>query len=95
MRSSTSLFAIAVTALLAVSPSSTHGQTIASLFSFSNMNSSGNPAYVVPLQGRDGRLYGTTVGPRAATAPSLPLLQRAEPHSFTHSEATAQIPGAR
>src|SRR5258706_11923718 len=44
---------------LALAPSS-HAQTVTTLYSFSGTNSSGNPGLVVPSQGRDGKLYGTT-----------------------------------
>jgi uncharacterized repeat protein (TIGR03803 family) len=46
--------------LLLVSFSS--GQTVKVLFSFSNANSSAEPALVTLVQGRDGGLYGTTSG---------------------------------
>ena len=38
------------------------GQTVRSVFSFSNANSSAGPATVALVQGRDGGLYGTTSG---------------------------------
>src|SRR5258707_3579055 len=41
--------------------SSSHGQTVTSLYSFPG-HASAEPGSVVPSQGRDGRLYGTTVG---------------------------------
>jgi uncharacterized repeat protein (TIGR03803 family) len=47
--------------LAAASPIS--AQTVATIYSFNGTSSSGNPAYVAPAQGRDGKLYGTTWGP--------------------------------
>jgi uncharacterized repeat protein (TIGR03803 family) len=37
-------------------------QTVTRLFAFSGNDSSAHPGIVVPAQGRDGKLYGTTVG---------------------------------
>ncbi len=59
-----SLFAVYATLSMASFFSlSAHAQTVTNLYSFSGTNSSGNPGLVVPTQGRDGKLYGTTVGP--------------------------------
>ncbi len=37
-------------------------QTVSTVFSFSNANSSASPLSAVPTQGRDGAIYGTTSG---------------------------------
>src|SRR6266496_1395521 len=39
-------------------------QSVSTVYSFTGQNSSGFPNYVTPIQGRDGRLYGTTLGPK-------------------------------
>jgi uncharacterized repeat protein (TIGR03803 family) len=39
-----------------------NGQTVKEVFAFSSSYSSPVPNYVTPVQGRDGRLYGTTNG---------------------------------
>src|SRR5260370_32217705 len=60
-----SRFLVMMSLLLAgiVVASSSVAQTVTTLYSFSGQNSSGSPGAVVPAQGRDGRLYGTTFGP--------------------------------
>src|SRR5258706_7814463 len=45
----------------------TVGQTVSSVYSFSGQSSSGQPIYVVPTQGRNGKLYGTTYGPTGSS----------------------------
>jgi len=55
-------FHVAITALAISLSLSAHAQTVTNLYSFSNTNSSGSPALVVPLQGHDGKLHGTTAG---------------------------------
>src|SRR5258708_7410427 len=37
-------------------------QNVTALYNFNNSNSSQGPEFVTPAQGRDGKLYGTTVG---------------------------------
>jgi uncharacterized repeat protein (TIGR03803 family) len=39
-----------------------HAQVVAGIYDFGATGSSQNPAYVTPVQGRDGELYGTTYG---------------------------------
>lgn len=55
-------FQVAITALAISFSLFADAQTVTNLYSFSNTNSSGGPALVVPLQGHDGRLRGTTAG---------------------------------
>src|SRR5260370_36940251 len=38
------------------------GQVVSDVLSFTGANGSENPIFVVPAQGRDGKLYGTTSG---------------------------------
>jgi uncharacterized repeat protein (TIGR03803 family) len=57
-----------LTAILAASTAmlllpTTHAQTVTNLYSFTGSNSSGNPVYGALAQGRNAKLYGTTVGP--------------------------------
>jgi uncharacterized repeat protein (TIGR03803 family) len=42
---------------------SSHAQTVKTLYSFTGTNSSGNPGFGALVQGRNGKLYGTTSGP--------------------------------
>jgi uncharacterized repeat protein (TIGR03803 family) len=44
-----------------------NAQTVSTLYSFSGQNSSGEPVYVTPAQGRNGKLYGTTYGPSGSS----------------------------
>jgi uncharacterized repeat protein (TIGR03803 family) len=52
-------FALTSAMLLA---SSSRAQTVTPLYSFAGTSSSGNPAYGALVQGRDGKLYGTSSG---------------------------------
>lgn len=45
---------------------SSHAQTVTTLYSFTGTDSSGNPGLGALAQGRNGKLYGTTVGPSGA-----------------------------
>jgi uncharacterized repeat protein (TIGR03803 family) len=63
MRPSRFFWVILVPLTLLAIASSSAAQTVTTLYSFSGQNSSGIPGLVVPAQGRDGRLYGTTFGP--------------------------------
>ncbi len=56
------VMSVSVAALIAARPSS-FAQTVTTLYSFTGIQGSGNPAYVVPSKGRDAKLYGTTYGP--------------------------------
>jgi uncharacterized repeat protein (TIGR03803 family) len=59
-------FRFAVSAgLMAAFSLSGSSQTVTPIYSFSGQNSSGDPQLVVPVQGEDGALFGTTYGPRA------------------------------
>ncbi len=50
-------------ALIVSAPALTgSAQTVHPLYSFTGQNSSGQPQYVVPIQGRNGKLYGTNAG---------------------------------
>jgi uncharacterized repeat protein (TIGR03803 family) len=53
----------ALSALLLVLVSRSKAQTVITVYSFTGQHSSGLPYLVTPVQGRDGRLYGTTFGP--------------------------------
>jgi uncharacterized repeat protein (TIGR03803 family) len=63
MRPSRFFWVILVPLTVLAIASSSAAQTVTTLYSFSGQNSSGIPGLVVPAQGRDGRLYGTTFGP--------------------------------
>jgi uncharacterized repeat protein (TIGR03803 family) len=58
-----SLIAIATAlVLLSASVGVTQAQNVTLVYSFSNLGSSANPIHVIPAQGRDAKLYGTTEG---------------------------------
>jgi uncharacterized repeat protein (TIGR03803 family) len=65
MRSSRFLVMIALLVMLAA-PSPSLAQTVKTLYSFTGANSSGNPGLGALAQGRNGKLYGTTIGPSGA-----------------------------
>jgi uncharacterized repeat protein (TIGR03803 family) len=54
---------LALWAFIVVLVSAANAQKVTTLYSFSGEGGSGNPELMVPAQGRDGRLYGTTYGP--------------------------------
>ncbi len=55
------IFRIAMLACLSLLPAVAFSQIVNEVFAFSNANSSGTPTGP-PVQGRDGKLYGTTYG---------------------------------
>jgi uncharacterized repeat protein (TIGR03803 family) len=55
-------FAIALVVMLPASFTTSQGQTFEDVFKFRHYPQAGNPFFVSPAQGRDGRLYGTTLG---------------------------------
>src|SRR5580698_9865578 len=58
-----SLIAIATAlVLLSASVGVTQAQNVTLVYSFSNLGFSANPQLVTPAQGRDAKLYGTTLG---------------------------------
>ncbi len=50
-------------AIAVLAPLSVDGQTVTNLYSFTGSSSSGNPGFGTLVQGRNGKLYGTTFGP--------------------------------
>jgi uncharacterized repeat protein (TIGR03803 family) len=48
--------------LLSASVGLMQAQNVTLIYSFSNLGSSANPIHVIPAQGRDAKLYGTTEG---------------------------------
>src|SRR6266496_1533215 len=63
MRIRTSLFAIslAVATVVCATPSA-YAQRVTNLYSFPGTDSSGNPGFGALVQGREGKLHGTTIG---------------------------------
>lgn len=55
-------FSAAMALLFAASAGLARGQSVTLLYSFNGSNSSQGPEFVTPEQGKDGKLYGTTVG---------------------------------
>ena len=55
------------TAIAAFAPLSTHGQSVTNFYSFTGSSSSGNPGLGSLVQGRNGKLYGTTFGPSGSS----------------------------
>jgi len=62
IRKSTRATLIAFLMMSALFVVPTHSQTITPLYSFSNQTNSGSPQEVALVQGRDGELYGTSLG---------------------------------
>ena len=67
MRRQIPLLAFAFTIAIAIFvPVPIHGQTVTTVYNFSGTNSSGNPGFGALVQGRNGKLYGTTFGPNGS-----------------------------
>jgi uncharacterized repeat protein (TIGR03803 family) len=74
-----------VLAIAVFAPLSTHGQTVTNLYSFTGLNSSGNPGFGALTQGPNGKLYGTTFGPSRTAGSVFAVTTRgkaSEPHTF-------------
>lgn len=83
----------ALAGLLWMMPSDVAGQAIVStVYSFSNAGSNGFPLYVAPIQGRDGRLYGSTNG-APATGGALFREALGGPAKITYSFVEGSVQG--
>lgn len=70
---------------MAVFPPSGRAQTVKTLYSFNGANSSGNPGLGAIAQGRNGKLYGTTIGPNGADGSIFAITTRgiaSQPYTF-------------
>ncbi len=66
MRPSRLLMVMFVSLAMLVASLSSVAQTVTTLYSFTGNDSSGNPGLDALVQGRNGKLYGTTIGPSGA-----------------------------
>src|SRR6266436_6759921 len=57
--SMTMAFAVGILTLVQIS----EAQVFVDVFRFTGLDQAGDPLYVMPTQGRDGKLYGTLFGP--------------------------------
>ncbi len=67
-------------------------QTVATLNNFGATSASEGPAYVTPVQGRNGEIYGTTAGPEGTDGSIFVLSvsgRLAEPYIFSNAASAA------